>query len=183
MAEAERETLRAMGAREIVARLRVPLRTLPAITRHMHALAARDAHRIGLFPGVGPMLAELDAAGIGLALLSSNHEATVRRVLGPENAGRFSRYACGAALFGKARRLTALVRASGASPGDVLCVGDEIRDAQAARAAGCAFGAVAWGYTAPAALAALSPAHLFTTTEEIVAAVVPRYDASHTKSG
>ena len=174
VAEEERDELRALGAREIVARLGVPAWKLPMIARHMHGLAARDAAMIGLFPGIGAMLAELDAAGAALALLSSNDEANVRRVLGSGNAARFSRYACGASLFGKARRLAALVRASGYAPEDVLCVGDEIRDAEAARKVGCAFGAVAWGYTRPDALAALGPAHLFGSPAEIVSAVGPR---------
>ena len=74
----------------------------------MHALAARDAAGIGLFPGIDAMLAELFAMGVPLAVLSSNREDTVRRVLGSDNARRIARYACGAALFGKARRLAGL---------------------------------------------------------------------------
>lgn len=174
VAEDERETLRALGAREIVARLGVPLWKLPAIAAHMHALARRDVDRIRLFAGVIPMLLALREAGVGLALLSSNTEANVRHVLGSDAAALFERYACGASLFGKARRLATLVRASGAAPCDVLCIGDELRDAEAAREVGCAFGAVAWGYTRADALAALGPAHLFSTPEEVLAVVVPR---------
>ena len=76
-------------------------------------------------------------------------------------ARRFTHYACGASLFGKARRLRALIRDAGVAPSETLYVGDEIRDHQAATEAGCAFGAVAWGYTRADALAARTPAHLF----------------------
>ena len=37
-------------------------------------------------------------------------------------------------------------------PSELACIGDEIRDADAARAVGVAFIGVAWGYTHPAAL-------------------------------
>ncbi|WP_049127005.1 HAD hydrolase-like protein, partial [Burkholderia cenocepacia] len=63
-------------------------------------------------------------------------------------------FACGIPLFGKARRLRALVREAGVRADEVLYVGDEIRDADAARRARIAFQGVAWGYTAPDALQA-----------------------------
>ncbi|WP_132249447.1 HAD hydrolase-like protein [Methylobacterium segetis] len=161
IAEDEVEALRALGAREIVAHLGVPLWKLPAIARHMHGLAARDIDGLRLFPGVPDALTALAGRGLRLAILSSNTESNVRRVLGADLAGLVEAYACGASLFGKARRLSALIRRSGVAPEEVLSVGDEIRDAEAARAAGCAFGAVAWGYTRADALAATGPDHLF----------------------
>ncbi len=172
VAEEEVEGLRRLGAREILTRLGIPRWKVPLIARHMHGLAARDAGRLRPFPGIAAMLADLDGAGVSLAVLSSNREDVVRRVLGPESAGRIAVWSCGASIFGKARRLRGLVAASRLPPERVLCLGDEIRDAEAARAVGCAFGAVAWGYTDAQALAATEPDHLFREPAEVVAAVV-----------
>jgi phosphoglycolate phosphatase len=163
----EVEELRLQGARAIVAHLGIPRWKLPLIARHMHALAARDAARIALFPGVTAMLAEIAEAGVPLAILSSNRRETVRRVLGPDNAARIDAYACGASIFGKARRLKALLARTGIAADRALCIGDEIRDLEAARALGCPFGAVAWGYTDPRALAALGPEYVFSEPAEI----------------
>lgn len=163
----EVEGLRLQGARAIVAHLGIPRWKLPLIARHMHALAARDAARIALFPGVMGMLADIAAAGVPLAILSSNRLDTVRRVLGPDNAARIDAYACGASIFGKARRLRALLARTGIAADRALCIGDEIRDLEAARALGCPFGAVAWGYTDPGALAALGPDYVFSEPAEI----------------
>lgn len=170
----EVEDLRRLGAREILRRLGIPRWKVPLIARHMHGLAARDAGSLRLFPGIETMLADLAGAGAVLAVLSSNREDVVRRVLGPEGTGCVSVWSCGASVFGKARRLRRLLAASGQPPERVLCVGDEIRDAEAARAAGCAFGAVSWGYTDARSLAALRPDHLFGRPEEIVSAVTGR---------
>lgn len=167
----ETETLRGMDARGIVRHLGIPAWKLPLITRHMHRLAARDIAAIRLFPGVPDLLADLDGAALRLGIASSNREATIRRALGPE-ARRFTHYACGAALFGKARRLRALIRDAGVAPSDTLYVGDEIRDHQAASEAGCAFGAVTWGYTRADALAARGPAHVFADPGAIARAIV-----------
>jgi phosphoglycolate phosphatase len=170
----EVESLRGLSARAILRRLEVAPWKLPLIARHMRALAARDAAALTLFPGIPGMMARLHAGGIALAVVTSNREDTVRRVLGPALTGLVDRTACGAALFGKARKFRAVVRASRVAPAQVLCLGDEIRDAQAAAAAGLAFGAVAWGYTAPEALSLTRPAYLFETPETVAAALLSR---------
>ncbi|MFL6293325.1 MAG: hypothetical protein ACJ759_20725 [Thermoanaerobaculia bacterium] len=51
---------------------------------------------------------------------------------------------------------------------DGTCIGDEIRDLEAARAEGIAFGAVTWGYTHPEALRAHGPEEMFSTIDEIL---------------
>ncbi|PIU04370.1 MULTISPECIES: HAD hydrolase-like protein [Methylobacterium] len=168
----EEDGLRRLSAREIVAHLGIPTWKLPLVARHMRWLAARDAASIPLFSGVGAMLKALDERGIRLFVLSSNAEATVRAVLGP-NAARIERFACGTSLSGKAGRLRRLIRASGLPADRVLAVGDETRDHDAARRAGCAFGAAVWGYTRREALAALAPDHLFERPDDIAGALVP----------
>lgn len=167
VAEHETALLRDLDARAIVRHLGIPAWKLPLITRHMHALATRDIDAIRPFPGMRSLLTEVENGGIRLGIVSSNTEANIRTVLGRESADRIAHYACGASLFGKARRLKGLVRAAGFAPGQVLYVGDEIRDALAARAAGCDFGAVAWGYTNPSALAAHHPSAIFETPSDI----------------
>ena len=53
-------------------------------------------------------------------------------------------------------------------PSETICIGDEIRDIEAAKAAGMDSGAVAWGYALPAALQAAGPTHLFNSIEEMM---------------
>jgi len=76
-------------------------------------------------------------------VVSSNSEEVIRRVLGPELAELISLYACGASLFGKARKFKQ-VTARGVSRDKVICIGDETRDIEAARAVGLDCGAVGW---------------------------------------
>nr|USU32708.1 HAD hydrolase-like protein [Methylobacterium sp. OTU13CASTA1] len=172
----ETEVLRGLDAAGIVRHLGIAPWKLPFISRHMHALAARDIAEISLFPGIRTMLADLAAAGMPLAIVSSNTRANIEAVLGPD-ARRFRRYACGASLFGKAKRLRALVGDAGFTPGSTLYVGDEIRDHDAARSVGCDFAAVAWGYTRIEALRATGPALMLTHPSAIVPAVVGRVSA------
>jgi len=64
-----------------------------------------------------------------------------------------------------------VIRRAGAAPQNVISIGDEVRDIEAARAVGIACGAVSWGYAAPAALQALAPDYMFAQMDEIADAV------------
>lgn len=165
----EVEGLRGLGARQMVRDLGVPAWKLPLIANHMRALMTRDAGTIRPFPGAEDALARLAARGLPLALLTSNSEENVRRILGPETAALFARRECGASIFGKRARLRRLLRRSGVPAREVICVGDEIRDHEAAASEGVAFGAVTWGYTVPAALRARNPEETFESFEDMVA--------------
>jgi phosphoglycolate phosphatase len=61
-------------------------------------------------------------------------------------------------------------------PTSAIAIGDEVRDIEAARAAGAACGAVTWGYAAPETLRALQPDLLFERMEDIVHALLPASD-------
>lgn len=168
VAPEEVEGLRLLPTAGILRALGVRPWTLPGLTRDLRALKAEAAAAgaIPLFPGVAEMLRALAAAGTGLAIASSDSEASIRATLGPA-AAPVGRIAAGAALFGKAAKLRRLLRESGTPAAAALYVGDETRDAEAAAQAGMDFGAVTWGYAAPAALRALRPGLVFEAPAEI----------------
>lgn len=172
----ELEMLRGLGNREILRRIGVRAWRLPAIARHMRAEAARDLHRIDLFSGARDSLAALAWAGVRLAIVSSNSEDNVRAVLG-ESAPLISHFGCGASLFGKAAKFRQAVRKFGIPHSQVIAVGDEVRDIQAARAAGVASGAVLWGYATRDALAQAQPDMVFETFAGLVEGVCGRAPA------
>jgi phosphoglycolate phosphatase len=164
----ELPTLRGYDARQMMAHLRTPMWKMPLIARHMRARIAADAASIPLFPGVDAMLAGLAERGVRIAVVTSNSEQNVRRILGPQNASRVSHFACGASILGKRPKLRQVLRASGVPATHAIKIGDEIRDLHAAQAEHVAFGAVAWGYTLPESLRAHAPDLMFETMEEIV---------------
>lgn len=147
-----RPALRGMSAREIIRALDVPMWKVPRVTVDMRRLMRPHIAQVKLFPGVDDTFDALAARGIRIAIATSNTADVVRDRLGPRASRHVDFFACGIPLFGKARRLRALVREAGMPPADVLYIGDEIRDADAARRASIAFLGVAWGYTAPDAL-------------------------------
>lgn len=167
VAEADIASLRRAGLPEIFDRLEVPRRKLPAIIRYVRKMKAEHMATIPLFPGVGDMLRRLHRAGVRLVLVSSDIESNARSQLGPENIALFHDIDCGAALFGKASKFRRVVRRAGADRTQVIAIGDELRDIEAARAAGISCAAVTWGYSAPEALRALAPDFVFEAIAEI----------------
>ncbi len=172
VSDQEIEMLRGKNNTEIVRYLGVPMWRLPSIAAEMRRRIARDIDQIPLFPGIDELLRSLDEAGLKLAVVSSNSEVNVRRVLGAENAARIDTFECSASIFGKARKLRAVMQRLGVAPRSTLCVGDETRDIEAAREVGAASGAVMWGYAAPEILVKFSPTHTFATLPEITALAV-----------
>ena len=165
---AEMAELRGQPNREIIRRLGVPAWKMPFIAAHFRQLAAEAAPELKLFPDVEVMLRRLSSGGVKIAVVSSNSEATVRAVLGAELAGLISYYGCGASVFGKAPKFRAVIRKAGVEEADVLCVGDEVRDIEAARKAHLATGAVTWGYATPEILRAQRPSAVFETPRDIL---------------
>jgi phosphoglycolate phosphatase len=160
------ESMRGKNSHEIIEALNVPLWRLPWIARDMRRLKARDVDSIPLFPGVPEMLVALTQAGLTIALVTSDSEANARRALGA-SASLFRYFACGASLFGKAAKFRQVMNAAAISADATLAIGDEVRDAEAAKAAGIDFAAVAWGYATIDALAQVRPVTMFASVSEI----------------
>lgn len=151
------EEYRGLEPRELMRRQGVPLWKLPFIARDFMAMMARDGAAIRAFDGVADALGILARHGMKLAIVTSNSEDNVRRVLGPEVMAHICTVDSGADLFGKRRRLERVARQCGVRPRTTIYIGDQTTDARAARAAGMAFGAVSWGYATPQLLAGQSP--------------------------
>jgi phosphoglycolate phosphatase len=163
----ELEAMRGLPAREIMARLKLSMLQLPAIVSDMRKRKLAAASETPLFAGIPAMLSELQRQGIKTAIVSSDSEASVRQVLGPATS-LITRFDCGAAVFGKHWKFRRVARKLGAKRSQTICIGDEIRDIEAAKAAGMDSGAVAWGYALPRALQAAEPTYLFNSIEEMI---------------
>jgi phosphoglycolate phosphatase len=162
----EIESLRGKGSREIVRHFQVPMWRMPLIARDVRRMKAASLDGISLFAGVDGMLESLSAKGVVRAMVSSDSEDNVRRSLGT-NARAISHFACGASLFGKAKKFAKVMRVAGIPPAQTIAIGDEVRDAEAAQKAGIDFGAVSWGYASMEALRRTRPALVFERMEEI----------------
>jgi phosphoglycolate phosphatase len=158
--------LRRSGAPEMLKYLELPLWKVPRVAAHMRRMKRQHLNELPLFPGIPGMLDTLRSSGTRIALVSSDSEVNARLQLG-DSAVHISDFACGASLFGKAAKFRRIVKRAGLAPSAAIAIGDEMRDMDAADAAGIAFGGVAWGYADPDALRARQPQAWFDAVADI----------------
>jgi phosphoglycolate phosphatase len=156
---------RGMQPRRLMAELGVPAWKLPILAASMRRAMRDDIAAIRLFPGVAGLLAELRRTGVATAVVSSNSRANVARVLGPA-AADITHFGCGVSLFGKRSVFVRLCAVAGVPRREAVAIGDELRDAEAAAAAGIGFVGVGWGFAAPGVL---TPHSLWPPPEDVTA--------------
>ncbi len=165
--QGEARVLRGLGPRAAMRHLGIPLWKVPSIARHVRERMAANLDEIKLFEGARLLLETLAARGTVVGIASSNSRETVCSLLGPESAACVSYYECGVSLFGKATRLHRILAVSGIPCRRAILVGDELRDLEAARCCGIAFGAVTWGFATPESLIQGGPDEVFSRMDQI----------------
>jgi phosphoglycolate phosphatase len=162
------DMLRHRSSREVIEYLGISRWKLPFIAWYVRRLVGRNVGQIELFPGTPNLLEKLKDMGVRLALVTSNSEDNARRILGPKNAALIEYFAGGSSLFGKAPKFRKTLKRLGLTANEVLAIGDETRDIDAAREVGMRAGSVLWGYNAEDMLAALKPDALFREPQDIL---------------
>jgi len=171
--EAQFEEFKSVGVRKIIKKYKFPIWKIPAIAKIVQKKMNEDIHEITLFDDIENVLNNLSKSGIQLALVSSNEFSNIKKVLGDEITSLFSFFECGVSMFSKQSKFKKIVKASGIQENQALCIGDEIRDLQAAHRANIPFGAVAWGYTNIETLITYHPQEVFHSVFDINFAFLP----------
>lgn len=152
VSESEVHTLRALGARRVIQHLGVPWWKVPRVVA-----AVRTGMKAGLddarpVPGVVAALKDLAESGYVLGLLTSNSRKSAESFLRRHGFPDFEQVVGDVGVFGKAKALRKFLQSQGGRAGSCVYVGDEVRDVEAAHAAGISVAAVGWGYNDPAVL-------------------------------
>lgn len=144
----DREHLRGLHAKEVLAQLGVPYRHIPQMALRMREAVHSELMDLEPVPGIREAVRELANAGYRLGVLTSSNRDYLLSYLQKHGIGGIDFVSTSNVLFGKAIALGKVVRRQGISPRELLYVGDELRDLDVARKVGCLFAAVTWGYTA-----------------------------------
>lgn len=131
---------------------------LPLILPEVIKAQSQDIVRMKLFPGLKEVLQNLKSKGYRLGIVSSNGEENVRKYLTSQKMNHlFECVHSGGGLFGKDRVIEKVIEELGYKKENVVYVGDEVRDIQAARDAEVKIISVCWGYHSKLALRKSKP--------------------------
>ena len=160
---------RAMPARQLMKKLGVSYFRLPRLMRAFQAAAAEGAENLQLQPGIAEMLALLHERGIRLGILSSNSEENIRACLRTHGVEQYFEFIFGyPKLFGKARALRRILKAEKIPREEVIYIGDELRDLEAAKKARIDCAAVSWGWHVPEMLEEAKPTAMLRTPADLL---------------
>lgn len=164
----EVETLKGKTPQEIISHLRIPTMKVPAIMAQVRRELRKDISSIKPVEGLKRVLLQLRLSNHRMGILTSNSPENVATFLRKNRLEWFDFISTTSRIWGKSRRLKALLVKRGLQSGEVLYVGDEIRDIEAARKAGVKIAAVTWGYNSRKVLEAHKPDYLVTEPEGLL---------------
>lgn len=149
-------------------RLGIPLREVPFALLQAKRLLALRTGEIELFSGIRELVETLHGAGHELFVLSTNSRKLINAVLERQELADKLTVLPSSGLFGKAPALKRFMLTRRLAKRDVWLVGDELRDAEAAKKAGVNSIAVTWGLQHPDTLRAANPTAIANHPKDIL---------------
>lgn len=162
------EEARRLSTGEFIRHLGISRWRVPMIARRGLQLLHERIHLVEPISGMSETLATLHENGERLAILTSNSQSNVDAFLSRHNLPYFEFVSCSSKLFGKGREIRRILRKHKLAPADILYIGDETRDVEAAKETGLTMAAVTWGYNSAEILSAMEPDHLISTPQGLL---------------
>jgi phosphoglycolate phosphatase len=163
---------RGMSAREVIKKIGVKKWQIPNLIIKGRRAIARKMDRVQAFDGMPEAIIELSHKGYQCYLLSTNSKDAITGLLrryGLEDS--MADIYADTGIFGKAKRLSSLLKKHGLTAKQCVYVGDETRDIEAARAVGLNSVAVEWGYSTSEVLKSYKPDMLVANSANLVKAI------------
>jgi phosphoglycolate phosphatase len=172
LTDKEVEELRERGAGEIIRKYKIPFYKLPIIMLRGYKEFSLLADQVELFEGIVELINNLVEQNFKLGILSSNSKENVEKVLSRCNLlDKFEFVHTGKQIFSKDKKLKNIMKDYKISNKDIVYVGDESRDIEAANKAEIKSIAVLWGFNSHDLLTRYSPSWLVENPNEILNAL------------
>lgn len=138
--------LRKLSSYGIIEKFAIPKWKLPLIIRAAKKIFNKRMLTIDMVDGMKEMLEELSKKNYFLGILTSNSEKNVREFLKRQQLEVFDLIFSESSLFGKDKALKKIMKQRGFDQKEMVYVGDETRDIEAAKKSGVMSVAVCWGF-------------------------------------
>jgi phosphoglycolate phosphatase len=163
----EVEFLKGKTIHEIIKHLNVPVLKIPSIvTKARHELH-KQIDSIQPIEGLKEILPLFKQAGLRMGILTTNSQENVEKFLAMHDLKIFDFIVSTSRVWGKNYGINKLMKQEQLSPADILYVGDETRDIEAAQKSGVRVVAVTWGYNSHNVLEKYQPDFIVHTPAEL----------------
>ncbi len=159
---------RSLPMHKVLKELKIPFYKIPgaiklALSEYHHLLSELEP-----CTGVMDMLKNLKDMLIPMALLSSNNHENLAYFLQRYGIDTFEWVEGTSGILKKANRISKQLKRHGLKPSEVIYVGDEVRDIEAARKCGIRVIAVTWGFQTTELLCSHKPDYLVDNPAQIM---------------
>lgn len=166
---AEIAQLKNLNSRQIIKHSGISIFKVPFLIRKVKGELNKEIQRLKPIPGIKEALIELNNQGNQLLIITSNSKENVILFLKENNMYElFSLIYSGATLFGKSKVINKILLQENLDFEEVIYVGDETRDIEAARKSQIKAIAVSWGFNSPEVLAEQNPDFLIHQPDELI---------------
>jgi len=164
--------LQRLTSREVVQRSGISIWRLLFLLRRLRRELNKEIVNLQPFPYIRESLMQLKQKGYKLGIVTSNSTENVEAFLRQNQMqDLFELVVSGLTLFGKGKIIGRVIQQNRLNPADIIYVGDETRDIEAARRVGVSAISVSWGFSSDEVLARESPDCLVHHPKELIEAV------------
>jgi len=168
LSEVDLMKVKTMSLAQFIRFLGIPAWSVPRLLTIGKRMLTERLDAIDPFPDIAEVLIELKASTQHLGILTSNSAANVERFLKSHDMEHFEFVSSAKKLLGKAKYLKAIMKTFSLKHDEVLYVGDEIRDIEAAHAVEIPVAGVTWGFNTAEALEGAMPDYLISSPHELL---------------
>jgi phosphoglycolate phosphatase len=163
------EALKKYSAREFIKLLKIKPADFPKIHREVMDEFSKRMEKIKLPAGVEAVLKKIKEKGMTMGIVTSNKVSNVNRFLKAKGVlNYFDIVDDEKNLWGKGAKIKKLIKEKGWKSEEVIYVGDESRDVEAAKVAKIKVIGVSWGYEAKENLVKAGAEWVIDKPEEIL---------------
>lgn len=160
--------LKNLTSRQIISQSGISIFRLPFLIRKVKAELNKEIQKLRPIPGIKEALTQLNNQGNRLVIITSNSKENVVAFLEKNNLQDLFVFIYSGTTFGKSKVINKLLKQENINPEQVIYVGDETRDIEAARKSNIKAIAVTWGFNSKEVLAEQNPDFLIHEPHELI---------------
>ena len=174
--------MRELSAAQLIKVAKISPRHMPSMLRYVRREQKKIIHKVKPIEGIEPILKALSQK-YTLAIISSSEASLIDDFLVKYKLRDYiSDIVGGAGLFTKHRPIKRYMKQHGLGAKDVLYVGDEVRDIDAARRAGVPIVSVGWGFNGEHVIKKNHPT-VYVDDPKLLGKAIDQVLSKHSKTG
>lgn len=162
------DKLRDKKSQEILKNSGISMIELPFFIKRVKSELNKEIESLKPTKGIKDALLKLKKDGYKLVILTSNSKENVSKFLKKNNLDLFDFIYSGSSIFGKSKVINSLLKKLSLRPEEVIYVGDETRDIEAAKKTNIKIIAVSWGFNSKQILKKQKPDFLISKPKELI---------------